>query len=54
VDKELEQFQADLLKSVKEVENQQGARSTTIAISPITHGNLLYSGDGITLPNHIS
>jgi putative transcriptional regulator len=35
MDKELEQFQADLLKSVKEMKAGKAARSTTVVVSPI-------------------
>ena len=36
MDKEMEQFQADLLKSVKDMKMGKAARSTVVAVSPIS------------------
>ena len=35
MDKELDQFQADLLKSVRDMKTGKAARSTVVAVSPI-------------------
>ncbi|CAJ95202.1 Helix-turn-helix domain-containing protein [Cupriavidus necator] len=40
-DKEIDQFQADLLKSVKQMKAGQAARVTKVEVSPVAHARKL-------------